>query len=79
MWIHYQNAEEPKDNGILAYYVFGADTATTALGVPSLLDTLYPEYLSGVIVESPKFPKIHQGDVRTLATFYYSGKEGRKN
>ena len=58
------------DSRILAYYRFGADTATTPFGTKGLLDTPFPEFLSGGAVG---FPQFDPGGVRTLATFHYPG------
>jgi hypothetical protein len=58
------------DNKILAHYRLGADTATTPFGTRGLLDTPFPEFLSGGPVP---FPQFDPGGVQTLATFYYPG------
>jgi hypothetical protein len=58
------------DSDILAYYRLGADTATTPFGMKGLLDTPFPEFLSGGPVG---FPHFDPSDVQTLATFYYPG------
>jgi hypothetical protein len=60
------------DNEILAYYGLGADTATTPFGRIGLLDTPFPEFLSGGPVG---FPRFDPSDVQVLATFYY--QDGR--
>jgi len=58
------------DSAVLAYYRLGADTANTPFGTLGLLDTPFPQVLSG----GPEgFPQIDPGAVWTLATFYYPG------
>lgn len=58
------------DSTVLAYYRLGADTAITPFGTMSLLDTPFPEFLSGGPVE---FPQFDPSDVWTLVSFYYPG------
>jgi hypothetical protein len=58
------------DNEILAYYRLGGDTATTPFGTMSLLDTPFPEFLSGGPVG---FPPFDPGGVQTLASFHHPG------
>jgi len=58
------------DNAVLAYYRLGADTATTPFGTMGLLETPFPNVLSG----GPQgFPQFDPGGVWTLASFYYPG------
>jgi hypothetical protein len=58
------------DNAVLAYYRLGANTATTPFGTMGLLDTPFPEVLSG----GPEgFPQFDSNGGSTLASFYYPG------
>lgn len=58
------------DSAILAHYRLGADTAITPFGAMGLLDTPFPEVLSG----APEgFPPFDPNAVWTLASFYYPG------
>jgi hypothetical protein len=58
------------DNEILAYYRLGADAAITPFGTMGLLDTPFPQFLSGGPVG---FPPFDPAGVQTLASFHYPG------
>jgi len=55
------------NNDVLAHYRLGSETALTPFGQIKLLETPFPDHISGGPVEFPKPP----ADARVRASFYY--------